>query len=157
MGIKKFKPVTPGTRFRTGNSFTELTTGNNPVKSLTAGKGATGGRNHDGKMTMRQIGGGHKKKYRVIDFKRDKENVPGKIATIEYDPNRTGLIGLAVYRDGEKRYVLLPKNVKVGEEFLTSENAEIKRGNRLAIKNIPVGAFVYNVELKIDTGSKPVS
>ena len=108
MAIKKFKPVTPGTRFRTGNLFAEVTVGNQPEKSLTSGISKSGGRNSKGRMTVRQIGGGHKRKYRIIDFKRDKENIPGKVSTIEYDPNRTAFIALIVYADGEKRYIIAP-------------------------------------------------
>ncbi len=135
-------------------SYKSVLTRNKPEKSLTSGMKRSVGRNNAGRITVRHKGGGHKRLWIDVDFKYDKLNVPFKIVSVEYDPNRTGLIGLAVYRDGEKRYVLLPKNVKVGEEFLTSENAEIKRGNRLAIKNIPVGAFVYNVELKPKGGAK---
>ena len=153
MGIKKFKPVTPGTRFRTGNSFTELTTGNNPVKSLTSGKGATGGRNHDGKMTMRQIGGGHKKKYRVIDFKRDKENIPGKITTIEYDPNRTAFIALVVYADGEKRYILAPDKIKVGDEIMSGDKALPNTGHALYLKDVPLGSSIHAIEMNPGKGA----
>ena len=153
MGIKKFKPVTPGTRFRTGNSFTELTTGNNPVKGLTAGKNNSGGRNHDGKMTMRQIGGGHKKKYRVIDFKRDKENIPGKIATIEYDPNRTAFIALVVYADGEKRYILAPDKIKVGDEIMSGAGALPNIGHAMFLKDIPLGSSIHAIEMNPGKGA----
>ena len=129
-------------------------TGDKPTKALVFGRKRAVGRNNAGRITVRHQGGGHKRLFRDVDFKYTKINIPYKIASIEYDPNRTGFIGLAVYKDGEKKYVLLPKNIKVGEELLTGENAEVKQGNRLPLKNIPVGAFVYNVELKPKGGAK---
>lgn len=131
-----------------------ILTKNRPEKSLTFGRKRAVGRNNAGRITVRHKGSGHKRLFREIDFRYNKIDVPYKIISVEYDPNRTGFIGLAVYKDGEKKYVLLPKNIKIGEEFLTAENAEIKRGNRLPLRGIPVGAFVYNVELKPKGGSK---
>lgn len=138
----------------TNVSYKSVITSSRPEKSLTSGVKRSVGRNNAGRITVRHKGGGHKRLWREIDFRYDKINIPYKIVSVEYDPNRTGLIGLAVYKDGEKRYVLLPKNVRPGEELLTGENAEIKQGNRLPLKNIPVGAFVYNVELKPKSGGK---
>lgn len=125
-----------------------------PWKALTSGKKRSVGRNNVGRITVRHKGGGHKRLFREVDFRYKKIGIPYKIVSIEYDPNRTGFIGLAVYKDGEKKYVLLPKNIKVGEELVTAENAEIKQGNRLPLKGIPVGTFVYNVELKPNGGAK---
>lgn len=135
-------------------SYKPLLTGERPQKSLTFGRKRSVGRNNAGRITVRHKGGGHKKLFRAVDFRYDKINIPYKITSVEYDPNRTGFIGLAVYRDGEKRYVLLPRGVKTGEELLTAPGAELKRGNRLPLKEIPVGAFVYNVELKPQGGAK---
>lgn len=135
-------------------SYKSLLTGNEPLKSLTFGRKRSVGRNNAGRLTVRHKGGGHKRLYREIDFKYDKIGTPYKITSVEYDPNRTGFIGLAVYRDGEKRYVLLPRDVKMGEELITAESAELKRGNRLPLHKIPVGAFVYNVELRPKGGAK---
>ena len=117
MALKKFSPITPGTRHRVGNAYAEITT-NKPEKSLLAPMRRTGGRNHDGKMTMRQIGGGHKRRYRIIDFKRNKEGIPGNIKTIEYDPNRTAFIALVFYADGEKRYIIAPEGMKVDDKII---------------------------------------
>jgi large subunit ribosomal protein L2 len=153
MAIKKFKPITPGTRFRTGNDFEQITTGNNPVKSLTSGKPRTGGRNHDGKMTMRQIGGGHKRKYRVIDFKRDKFDIPGKITTIEYDPNRTAFMALVVYADGEKRYILAPDKIKVGDVIFSGEKATPNTGHSMTLKDIPLGTSIHAIEMTPGKGA----
>lgn len=153
MAIKKFKPITPGTRFRSGNDFEQVTTGNNPIKSLTSGKMKSGGRNHDGKMTMRQIGGGHKQKYRIIDFKRDKENIPGKIATIEYDPNRTAFIASVVYADGEKRYILAPDKIKVGDEIFSGEKAIPNPGHCMLLKDIPLGTSIHAIEMTPGKGA----
>ena len=135
-------------------SFGNFVTTNEPQKSLTHGFKRSVGRNHHGKITTRHKGGGHKRLFREIDFKYDKINVPYTLKTVEYDPNRTGFIGLAQYKDGEKRYILIPRSVKVGDTLITSENAEPKVGNRLPLKNISVGAFVYNVELKPKGGAK---
>lgn len=129
-------------------------TGNQPLKSLLHGRKRAVGRSGSGRISVRHKGGGHKRLWREVDFNYKKIGIPYKIVSVEYDPNRTGFIGLAVYRDGEKKYVLLPKGVKPGEEFVTGENAEIKQGNRLPLKLIPVGTFVYNVELKPYQGAK---
>ncbi len=130
----------------TGVDFSVLTAAN-PEKSLTKGKKNTSARNNRGRMTVRHQGGGHKKLYRLVDFKQDKYNIPGRIVSIEYDPNRTAFIALISYNDGEKRYILAPRDIKVGDTIIISENAPSEIGNRLALKNIPVGTFVHNVEL----------
>ncbi len=135
-------------------SYKGVLTESKPLKSLVFGRNRKVGRNNAGRISVRHKGGGAKRLWREVDFKYDKIGVPYKIASVEYDPNRTGFIGLAVYRDGEKRYVLLPQGIKTGEELLTSENAPLKSGNRLQLKNIPVGTFVYNVELKPKGGAK---
>ncbi len=146
MAIKKYKPTSPGRRFMSVLSFDEITT-NKPEKSLTESLGRTGGRNMHGKITVRARGGGAKRKYRIIDFKRNKDGVPAKVATIEYDPNRTANIALLHYRDGEKRYILAPVGIKVGDMILSGEDADIKPGNALPIKNIPLGTLIHNIEL----------
>ncbi|MEK7635265.1 MAG: 50S ribosomal protein L2 [Patescibacteria group bacterium] len=154
MAIKTYKPTSKSRRHTTNVSYTTLLTGHKPTKSLTFGMHRAVGRNNVGRITVRHKGGGHKRLQRDIDFKYNKINIPYKIVSVEYDPNRTGFIGLAVYKDGEKKYVLVPKNIKVGDSFETSENAEVKQGNRLPLRGIPVGAFVYNVELKPKGGAK---
>lgn len=154
MAIKSYKPTSKPRRHMSVVSYKSVLTNNRPTKALTFGKKRSVGRNNVGRITVRHKGGGHKRLFRDIDFRYNKINIPYKIVSVEYDPNRTGLIGLAVYKDGEKRYVLLPRNIKVGEEFLTGEGAEIKQGNRVPLKNIPIGAFVYNVELKPMGGAK---
>ncbi len=146
MAVKKFKPTTPGTRFRVGNSFEEVTT-NKPQKSLLEPIKKTGGRNADGKMTIRQKGGGHKRRYRVIDWKRDKENITGIVQTIEYDPNRTAFIALIEYTDGEKRYILAPQGIKVGSKVLSGSEATPDIGHCLFLKDVPLGSPIHNVEL----------
>ena len=146
MAIKVFKPYTPSRRGMTSADYSELTT-DRPEKSLLADKRKTGGRNNFGNLTVRHHGGGHKKAYRIIDFKRDKAGIPGKIATIEYDPNRTARICLVNYADGEKRYILHPVGIKVGDTIVSGPQSDIKVGNALPIKNIPDGHFVHNVEL----------
>lgn len=128
--------------------YSKLLSGDKPTKSLLKGKRSTGGRNSFGRITTRHHGGGHKRKYRNVDFVFDKKNIEAKIATIEYDPNRSAFIGLAVYKDGEKRYVVLPKKVKVGDTFIVSETAPMKTANRLPLGNMPVGTFVYNVSIQ---------
>jgi large subunit ribosomal protein L2 len=153
MAIRKFKPITPGTRYRVGNAFSEITTGNSPEKALTTGIGKSGGRNHDGKMTVRQIGGGHKRKYRIIDFKRDKENIPGKVATIEYDPNRTAFIALIVYPDGEKRYILAPDKIKVGDTVNSGTSAQPNVGSAMFLKDIPLGTEIHAIEMSPGKGA----
>jgi len=135
-------------------NYRELLSGHKPTKALTKGVKRDAGRGANGRISTRHKGGGHKRVFREIDFNYNKIDIPAKIATIEYDPNRTGFIGLAVYADGEKRYVLLPKSIKVGDKFVVSENGEIKVGNRLPLKRFPVGSFVYNVEIKPGNGAK---
>jgi len=154
MAIKTYKPTSKSRRRTSHVSYKSILTGDRPSKALTFGRKRSVGRNNAGRITVRHKGSGHKRLFRDIDFRYDKINIPYNIVSIEYDPNRTGFIGLAVYKDGEKRYVLLPKDIKVGEEFLTAENAEMKRGNGLPLKEIPVGTFVYNVELKPQGGAK---
>src|SRR3989339_501867 len=134
MAIKTYKPTSKSRRNMTVVSYKGVLTESKPLKALTSGVKRSVGRNNAGRITTRHKGGGHKKLYRDIDFKYNKFDIPAKIASVEYDPNRTGFIGLAVYKDGEKRYVLLPKNIKVGEELITAENAEVKQGNRLPLK-----------------------
>jgi large subunit ribosomal protein L2 len=152
--MKRYKPTSKSRRGMTTISFGDFITATEPVKSLTHGFRRQMGRNHHGKITTRHKGGGAKRLFREIDFKYDKINVPYTIKTVEYDPNRSGFIGLAQYQDGAKRYVLIPRGVKVGDTFITSENAEQKVGNRLQLKNITIGTFVYNVEVKPLGGAK---
>lgn len=154
MGIKTYKPTTPTRRGTAGADYSELTVKKPTVKKLLSSKTKKGGRNNQGVVTVRWIGGGHKQKYRIIDFKRDKFDIPGTVATIEYDPNRTSRIALVNYKDGEKRYILAPDGLKVGDAILCSDNAEIKAGNCLKIKNIPVGTMVHNVELRPGKGGQ---
>lgn len=154
MTIKSYKPTTKSNRHTKNVSYKSVITTNEPYKALTFGRKRAVGRNNAGRITVRHKGGGHKRLQRMIDFRYDKIGIPYRIATVEYDPMRTGLIGLVNYKDGEKRYVLLPRSVKVGEEFITASGAEVKRGNRLPLKEIPVGTFVYNVELKRNGGAK---
>jgi large subunit ribosomal protein L2 len=132
--------------------FKKLLSGHKPLKRLLKGKKSMGGRNSAGRITVRHQGGGHKQRFRDVDFKFNKKNIPAKVASIEYDPNRSAFIGVAVYADGEKRYVVLPRNMKVGDTFIVSENAPVKIGNRMTLGNVPVGTFVYNVELKPNGG-----
>ncbi|NND06319.1 MAG: 50S ribosomal protein L2 [Saprospiraceae bacterium] len=152
MPIKKFKPVTPGTRTRVGNTFAEVTT-DKPEKSLLAPKKRSGGRNNSGKMTVRNIGGGHKKRYRVIDFKRDKEGVPGTVKTIEYDPNRTAFIALVFYADGEKRYIIAPNKIQVGDTIETGRGVSPNIGNALYLGEVPLGASIHAIELTPGKGA----
>lgn len=153
MAIKKYKPTSPGRRFQTCSTFEEITE-TRPEKSLLRPLKRTGGRNNNGRITSRHIGGGHKRRYRVIDFKRDKVDVPAKVASIEYDPNRSSRIALLHYLDGEKRYILAPVALKVGDEIVSSENVEIKPGNVTTLKNIPPGTHIHNLELKIGKGGQ---
>ncbi len=154
MAIKTYKPTSKSRRHTSNVLYKTILTTSKPVKALTFGRKRAVGRNNAGRITVRHKGSGHKRLFRDVDFKYDKIGIPFKIVSVEYDPNRTGFIGLAVYKDGEKRYVLLPKNIKIGDDFLIAENAEIKQGNRLPLRNIPVGTFVYNVELKPKGGAK---
>ncbi len=153
MAIRKLKPNTPGTRFFSVSTFKEITT-DRPERSLVKPLKKSGGRNNTGRTTIRFRGGGHKRQYRVIDFKRDKENIPAKVATIEYDPNRSGRIALLHYADGEKRYILAPDRLKVGDRVITGASAEVKIGNTLPLRNIPVGTFVHNVEMRPGKGGQ---
>ncbi|QNO14788.1 50S ribosomal protein L2 [Alkalicella caledoniensis] len=155
MAIKKFKPTSPGKRFMTVSAFEEITT-STPEKSLLAPLKSKAGRNAQGKLTVRHQGGGHKKKYRIIDFKRNKADIPAKVATIEYDPNRSANIALLNYADGEKRYIIAPVGLKVGDTLVSGPSADIKVGNALPLKNIPVGSVIHNIELKIGKGAQLV-
>lgn len=137
-------------------SYRSVLTSKKPLKSLTFGVKRSVGRNNAGRITVRHKGGGHKRLHREIDFRYNKIGIPYKVTSVEYDPNRTAFIGVAVYRDGEKRYVLIPKNIKIGEEFVSAQNAEIKQGNRLPLKEIPIGTFIYNIEIKPLGGAKMV-
>ena len=153
MGIKKFKPTSAGRRHMTASNFEEITT-STPEKSLLAPLKKSGGRNNTGRITKRHTGGGHKRKYRIIDFKRDKREVSAKVVSIEYDPNRSALIALLNYLDGEKRYILAPVGIKVGDVVIASETADIVPGNALPIRSIPLGTWVHNVELKVGKGGQ---
>lgn len=154
MTIKFYKPTSKPRRQLSVVNYKKVLTTANPEKSLTFGRKRSMGRNNAGRITVRHKGGGSKRLFRDVDFKYNKINIPYKIVSVEYDPNRSGLIGLAVYKDGEKRYVLLPREVSVGSELVTSATAEIKSGNRTVLKEIPIGTFVYNVELKPGNGAK---
>jgi large subunit ribosomal protein L2 len=146
MGIKQLKSVTPGSRFASRSDFSELTT-RTPEKSLTKALRKSGGRNNTGRITIRRRGGGHKRRYRLIDFKRDKYDIPGNVMTVEYDPNRSANISLIKYADGEKRYILSPVGLKVDDPVISGEKVPLKVGNCLSLKNIPAGIFVHNIEL----------
>lgn len=146
MSLKKFKPTSPGQRHKVISDYSEVTT-SKPEKSLTKGVNKSGGRNNTGKMTMRYIGGGHKRKYRVIDFKRNKYNIPAKVQTIEYDPNRSARIALLVYADGEKRYMLAPEGLSVGQTVVSGKQATPEVGNAMFLKDIPLGTIIHNIEL----------
>lgn len=152
MPVRKFNPVTPGTRFRIINAFTEITT-DVPEKSLLVPSRKTGGRNNQGHRAMRYIGGGHKQMYRLIDFKRNKHSVPAEVKTIEYDPNRSAFIALVVYKDGEKRYILAPAGLKVGQTIMSGPEAPPEIGNALYIKDIPLGTIIHNIELHPGKGA----
>lgn len=153
MAIKVYKPTSPGRRGMTVSAFEEITT-SVPERSLLAPLTKTGGRNNQGRMTTRHKGGGHKRMYRIIDFKRDKDVVPAKVATIEYDPNRTANIALLHYADGEKRYIIAPQGLKVGDIIVSGPDADIKTGNALPLANIPVGTVVHNVEMRPGCGAQ---
>lgn len=155
MGIKRYKPITPGQRFRTASDYSDITA-SKPEKSLVRPNKHSGGRNNKGRRTAVNVGGGNKTQYRIIDFKRDKNGVPGKIATIEYDPNRSARIALVHYRDGDKRYILCPANVSVGDVIQAGEDVDIKPGNALSLKSIPVGTLVHNIELMPGKGGQMV-
>ncbi|WP_258358907.1 50S ribosomal protein L2 [Moorella sulfitireducens (nom. illeg.)] len=155
MAIKKFKPTSPGRRQMTVSAFAEITTAE-PYKPLVVPLKKTGGRNNQGRLTVRHRGGGHKRLYRIIDFKRDKDGIPGRVVTIEYDPNRSANIALVNYADGEKRYILAPENLRVGDEIISGPEADIKTGNALPLSKIPVGTMVHNIELKPGKGGQMV-
>jgi len=153
MGIVKYKPTSPGRRFQTCSDFREITSAE-PEKSLLKSLARTGGRNNRGRMTARNVGGRHKRRYRLIDFRRDKLDVPAKVSTIEYDPNRSSRIALLKYVDGEKRYILAPEKLQVGDTVVSSERADVKPGNAVPLKNIPLGSLIHNIELKIGRGGQ---
>ncbi len=153
MGIKKLKPNTPGTRFRSNFTFDEITK-SKPEKSLVVKLRKSGGRNNLGRITARHIGGGHKRKYRVIDFKRNKPGIPAKVFSIEYDPNRSARIALLHYADGEKRYIIAPNGLKIGDKIVSGPGSEISIGNALPLSEMPLGSYVHNVELKPGKGGQ---
>ena len=153
MGIRKHKPTSPGRRFVASSDFEEVTK-STPEKSLLGKVKKTGGRNNNGRITTRHIGGGHKRRYRIIDFKRTKDGIPAKVAAIEYDPNRTARIALLHYADGEKRYILAPLRLEVGDTVTSGPGADIRPGNALALREIPTGTIVHNVELQIGRGGQ---
>jgi len=155
MPLKQYKPTSPGRRFGTVADFAEITK-SKPEKSLLRPKKRTGGRNNRGRLTMRHQGGGHKQQYRIIDFKRDKTGVPGKVAAIEYDPNRSARIALIHYVDGEKRYILAPLNLQVGATIVAGPEADIRPGNTLPLRNIPVGTGIHAIELQPGRGAQMV-
>lgn len=151
MPVKKYKPTTPGRRGMIGNSYTEVTSGA-PEKSLISKGARTGGRNHAGKMTTRYRGGGHKRRYRMIDFKREKHNIPASVKSIEYDPYRTAFIALLAYADGEKRYIIAPEGLEVGQKLVSGEGVAPEVGNTLYLKEIPLGSVIHNIELQPGKG-----
>ena len=152
MPVKKHNPITPGTRFRIANTFDELTT-DRPEKSLTKGITSTGGRSSTGQMTVRYRGGGHKRRYRIIDFWRDKHDIPATVKTIEYDPNRTAFIALVAYADGEKRYIIAPEGLKVGSQIVSGNGVAPEVGNALTLKDVPLGTLLHNIELQPGKGA----
>ena len=153
MGIKKYKPVTPTLRFKTGYTFEEITK-SKPEKTLITPLPKKAGRNNQGRITIRHRGGGHKRHYRIIEFKRNKIDIPAKVAAIEYDPNRSARIALLHYADGEKRYILAPVGLKVGEQILSGEKVDIRVGNALPLNNIPLGSIIHNIEFKPGRGGQ---
>ncbi|MCP4715583.1 MAG: 50S ribosomal protein L2 [Deltaproteobacteria bacterium] len=153
MAVKAFKPTSPGRRFQTVSDFAEITK-STPEKSLLKPLRKSGGRNNNGRVTARHIGGGHKRQYRIIDFKRSKRDIPANVVSVEYDPNRTSNIALLQYADGEKRYILAPQDIKVGDQIVAGENADIQIGNALPIRKIPIGTHVHNVEMKVGKGGQ---
>jgi large subunit ribosomal protein L2 len=155
MALKQFNPTSPGRRFMTALTFEEITK-TTPEKALTEPKKRTGGRDNRGRITVRFIGGGHKQRYRVVDFRRDKRDIPAKVAAIEYDPNRSARLALLHYADGEKRYILAPEGVKVGQTVITGDGADILPGNALSLKHIPAGTMIHNVELRKGKGGQMV-
>lgn len=155
MALRKFKPTTAGTRWRIGNAYAEITT-NEPEKSLLEKAPKTGGRNAQGRRAMRYIGGGNKNKYRIIDFKRDKKDIPATVKSIEYDPNRTAFIALLNYADGEKRYIIAPQGLQVGATVLSGDNVAPELGNALQLKHMPLGTVIHNIEMQPGQGGKLV-
>jgi len=155
MPVKKYKPVTPGTRGMTGHTFDEITK-SKPERSLIKPLRKSGGRNVQGRITVRHRGGGHRRSIRIVDFKREKINIPAKVAAIEYDPNRTARLALLYYADGEKRYIIAPLDIKVGDTLMSGANAEIRSGNALPISNIPVGTLIHNIEIEEGRGGQVV-
>jgi large subunit ribosomal protein L2 len=153
MAVRKLKPTTPGQRHKIVNDF-DVVTSSKPEKSLVKGRTKSGGRNNTGKMTMRYIGGGHKQKNREVDFKRDKDGIPGTVKSIEYDPGRTARIALIFYKDGEKRYIIAPNGIQVGQEVMSGKGAEPEVGNTLFLSDIPLGTVIHNVELRPKQGAK---
>src|SRR5580698_4138654 len=156
MGVKNFKPTSPARRFYSVSDFKEVTKGVEPLKALLEHQTRTGGRNHHGRITSRFRGGGHKQRYRILDWRRDKIGVPAKVASVEYDPNRTARIARLNYVDGEKRYILAPDGLKVGDTIVSSRNADIKPGNSLTLRYIPLGTTIHNIELKKGKGGQMV-
>lgn len=154
MPTKKVKPNTPGTRHRVAPVFDDITVKKPMVKKLVKGKGGSGGRNKQGRKTSRHRGGGHKKRYRTIDFNRDKHDIPAKVQTIEYDPNRSARIALVAYADGEKRYIIAPDKLEVGDSIISGKNVEPDRGNAMPMINMPPGTFIHNIELRPGGGAK---
>ena len=155
MAIKTMKPTTPARRYQTYSTFEEITSVE-PEKSLTKPVKKTGGRNNLGRLTSRHRGGGHKRKYRVVDFRREKTDIPAKVKTIEYDPNRSARIALVSYADGEKRYIVAPVDLKVGDPIITSASADIKPGNAMSLRNVPLGSHIHNIELRPGKGAQMV-
>ncbi|NNV56729.1 50S ribosomal protein L2 [Limnovirga soli] len=155
MALRKYKPITAGTRWRIGNAFAEITT-NKPEKSLIESISKTGGRNSQGRRAMRYIGGGHKKHYRIIDWKRDKKEIEATVMSVEYDPNRTAFIALLQYADGEKRYILAPQGIQVGTKVISGDAVAPEIGNALKMKNIPLGTMIHNIEMQPGQGGKLV-
>lgn len=155
MAVKTYRPVTPTLRFKTSLDFAQLTK-TKPTKSLLRSLRKTGGRNNTGRVTSRFIGGGHKRRYRVIDFRRDKFNIPGRVESVEYDPNRSAFIALVIYKDGERRYILAPVGLRQGDQVLSSEEADIRPGNHLPLRNMPLGTELHNIELNPGAGGKLV-
>ena len=152
MGLKKYRPLTPSLRYKLSADFAEITT-DKPEKSLVKPTKRSGGRNDTGKMTIRYIGGGHKKAYRVIDFKRDKDGIEGVVKTVEYDPNRSARIALIVYKDGEKRYIIAPHGIQVGQKVMSGKGAAPEIGNTLLLSEIPLGTIIHNIELRPGQGA----
>jgi len=155
MGIKRYKPTSPGRRFQTVSDFEDITT-SKPYKPLLSPLSKKAGRNVYGRITLRRRGGGHKRQYRIVDFKRDKTGIPSKVISIEYDPNRSARIALLQFVDGEKRYILAPQGLKVNDEVLAGPEADIKPGNALPLKNIPLGTLIHNVELRVGKGGQMI-